>query len=112
MCNACDGCGYKSSEVKGAGPISPSGRRITVQVQQPGDLNRDVIKADSATVSVPEIDLEVTSGAMGGLITTVEGLMVAIKDALQSLHSFQLGDSAAPVRHGFCSCCLLWSALK
>ncbi|MCJ1461843.1 hypothetical protein MMC07_000442 [Pseudocyphellaria aurata] len=98
MCNACDACGYKSSEVKGAGAISPKGRRITVQVQQQADLNRDVIKADSATVSVPEIDLEVTSGAMGGLITTVEGLMVAIKDALQSLHSFQLGDSAAPVQ--------------
>lgn len=94
MCNACDTCGYKNSEIKGAGAISATGRKITLRVQEAADLSRDVIKADSARLSIPEVELEVTSGSMGGLITTVEGLVVAISEALRSTHSFQLGDSA------------------
>ncbi|KAK9806531.1 hypothetical protein WJX73_007900 [Symbiochloris irregularis] len=97
MCNACDACGYKSSEVKGAGAISDQGRRITLAVQQPADLNRDVIKADSAAIMIPEVDLEITSGTLGGLITTVEGLTMAVIEALRNMHTFQLGDSASEV---------------
>ena len=84
---------------------------------------RDVIKAESAALSVPELDLEVTTGVFGGLVTTVEGLVVAVRcvqacrlslccacsaadlmksqpgrrDSLQRMHAFQLGDSAAQV---------------
>ena len=42
--------------------MSDKGRTITLRVTQPGDLRRDVIKAESASILVPEIDLEVTSG--------------------------------------------------
>jgi zinc finger protein len=52
MSDSCDVCGYKSSEVKGGGAISDLGRLITVQVTEQEDLRRDVIKADSATVSL------------------------------------------------------------
>ena len=38
MCNSCDACGYKNSEVKGAGGISPQGRRIKLHVQEQDDL--------------------------------------------------------------------------
>ena len=107
MCNACDACGYKSSEVKGAGAISPKGRKITVQVQEAADLNRDVIKADSAALKIPEVDLEITSGTLGGLITTVEGLLVTVVEALRKMHSFQLGDSASQVL-AWDSACILW----
>ncbi len=51
MCDSCDTCGYKSSEIKGGGAISEQGRLITVQVTEQEDLRRDVIKADSAVVS-------------------------------------------------------------
>ena len=51
MCDSCDVCGYKSSEIKGGGAISEQGRLITVQVTEQEDLRRDVIKADSAVVS-------------------------------------------------------------
>ena len=40
---------------------------------------RDVIKAETASLSVPELDLEVTTGVFGGLVTTVEGLVVAVR---------------------------------
>jgi len=42
------------------------------QVRVPADLVRDVIKADSAAVLVPELDMELGIGTLGGLVTTVE----------------------------------------
>lgn len=75
MADTCDVCGYKSTEVKGGGGIPDQGRIFTLEVCEPADLQRDVLKAETASISVPEIDLEVTTGTMGGLITTVEGLL-------------------------------------
>ena len=51
MSDSCDVCGYKSSEIKGGGAISDRGRLITLRVSEQEDLRRDVIKADSASVS-------------------------------------------------------------
>lgn len=62
MSNSCDSCGFRTSEVKGGGPISDQGTRWKVQIQEPEDLQRDVIKAETASISIPELDFEVTSG--------------------------------------------------
>ena len=62
MANACDTCGYRSSDIKAGGGISEKGSSITLQVSEPEDLRRDVIKADTASIVVPEADLEVTTG--------------------------------------------------
>ncbi|CAL8462641.1 g2174 [Coccomyxa elongata] len=95
MSDSCDVCGFKSSEIKGGGAISERGRLITVHVSELEDLHRDVIKADTATVEIPELDLEVSTGTMGGLISTVEGLVDTISQALKGTQGFHLGDSAA-----------------
>ena len=42
------------------------------QVRDQVDLRRDVIKAESAAVAIPELDMELGIGTLGGLITTVE----------------------------------------
>jgi zinc finger protein len=34
------------------------------------DMKRDVIKSDTAAVSIPELDLELSHGALGGIYTT------------------------------------------
>ncbi len=39
------------------------------------DLRRDVIKSESADVTIPELDLHLGPGTLGGLVTTVEGLL-------------------------------------
>ena len=49
MSDSCDLCGYKNAELKGGGGISDRGRRITLHVSEPDDLQRDVIKAESAS---------------------------------------------------------------
>jgi len=94
MADACDACGYRNAEVKGGGGVPELGRRLVLKVTTPGDLRRDVIKAETARVAIPELDLEVSTGSLGGLITTVEGLALAVRDSLQSTQTFQLGDAA------------------
>lgn len=98
MSNSCDVCGYRDSEVKPGGGFSDQGRIITLKVTEQEDLRRDVIKSDSAHVSIAELDLEMSTGSLGGLITTVEGLLTAVQNSFKQMRSFHLGDSAAPDR--------------
>ncbi|CAL4919207.1 unnamed protein product [Urochloa decumbens] len=93
MATTCDICGYRNSELKPGGEIPAKGKKITLRVQNVKDLTRDVIKSDSASVQVPELELELASGTLGGMVTTVEGLIVKTCEALERIHGFQLGDS-------------------
>ncbi|KAL3984948.1 ZPR1 zinc-finger domain family protein [Acanthocheilonema viteae] len=94
MCTACDGCGWKSNEVKSGAAIRDHGCRLTVLIEKDIDLARDVLKSDTCSMSIPELDLEVGSGALSGRFTTVEGLLVATRDQLKEQGSFFLvGDS-------------------
>ncbi|KAH9304602.1 hypothetical protein KI387_009006 [Taxus chinensis] len=94
MASICDVCGYRNSEVKPGGSIPEKGKKITVCILNKDDLSRDVIKSDSARVIVPEVDLELAPGTLGGLVTTVEGLMTTISESLKRVHGFSIGDSA------------------
>lgn len=93
MATTCDLCGYRNSELKAGGEIPRKGKKITLSVRNIEDLSRDVIKSDTAAVKVPELDLELGSGTMGGMVTTVEGLITKISESLGRVHGFQLGDS-------------------
>ncbi|XP_066367499.1 LOW QUALITY PROTEIN: uncharacterized protein [Miscanthus floridulus] len=95
MATTCDMCGYRNSELKPGGEIPAKGKKITLRVQKARDLTRDVIKSDSASVKVPELELELSCGTLGGMVTTVEGLIVKICEALERIHGFQLGDSTS-----------------
>ncbi|XP_020582526.1 zinc finger protein ZPR1-like [Phalaenopsis equestris] len=98
MASSCDLCGYRSSELKPGGEIPKKGKRITVNVQNIKDLSRDVIKSDTASVKVPEVELELESGTLGGLVTTVEGLVTKISENLERVHGFTFGDSLDEMR--------------
>ncbi|XP_051125755.1 uncharacterized protein LOC127247782 [Andrographis paniculata] len=93
MASTCDSCGYRNSEVKPGGRIPDKGKRITVHVKNAKDLTRDVIKSDTASVRIPELELELASGTLGGLVTTVEGLISKISESLERVHGFTFGDS-------------------
>ncbi|EMS64584.1 Zinc finger protein ZPR1 [Triticum urartu] len=87
-------CRYTApEELKPGGEIPAKGKKITLHLQTVKDLSRDVIKSDSAAVKVPELELELSMGTLGGIVTTVEGLIVKICEALERVHGFQLGDS-------------------
>ncbi|KAK6107463.1 ZPR1 zinc-finger domain family protein [Brugia pahangi] len=94
MCTTCDACGWKSNEVKSGAAIRDHGCRLTVLIEKEIDLARDVLKSDTCSMSIPELDLEVGSGALSGRFTTVEGLLVATRDQLKEQGDFFLvGDS-------------------
>lgn len=94
MVTDCAFCGCKDTEVKPGGAISEKARKITLKVQGPDDFKRDVMKADTAGVTIPEIDLELVPGTLGGKYTTLEGLMDTIKEQLVKINPFAVGDSA------------------
>ncbi|KAI8803628.1 ZPR1 zinc-finger domain-containing protein [Cladochytrium replicatum] len=94
MATTCDHCGYKSNEVKSGGAISEKGKRITLAMEDAEDLSRDILKSETCGLRIPEIDLEVTQGTLGGRFTTVEGLLSQVHDELQSRTPFMSGDSA------------------
>lgn len=94
MCTSCEACGYRDSELRSGGEIPARGRTVTLVVRGPADLGRDVIKSESSDLSVPELDLELGRGTLGGRVTTVEGLLVEVRDALQRTRFTTLGDSA------------------
>ncbi|XVF29596.1 hypothetical protein REPUB_Repub15cG0135700 [Reevesia pubescens] len=93
MASTCDACGYRNSELKPGGRIPEKGKKITLCVKSIDDLSRDVIKSDTASVKVPELDLELASGTLGGIVTTVEGLITKISESLERVHGFTFGDS-------------------
>ncbi|ORY85615.1 ZPR1 zinc-finger domain-domain-containing protein [Protomyces lactucae-debilis] len=82
MSTACDGCGYKSNEVKTGGAIPNEGRKITFQVEDADDLALDILKSESCAMSCPELSLDLHPGTLGGRFTTIEGLLAQVYDEL------------------------------
>lgn len=93
----CEQCGYRSSEIKGGGAIPSVGTRTTLQVDSADDLAREVLKSDTAGISIPELDLELNEGGLDGVYTTVEGLLMKMHDRLKEVNPFGVGDTS--VKH-------------
>jgi zinc finger protein len=94
MSTSCEQCGYKSNEVKAGGPVSEKGRRISLKITDPDDLTRDILKSETCGLRIPEIDLELHPGTLGGRFTTVEGLLRQVYEELETKVPFVRGDSA------------------
>ncbi|CAG8660268.1 8360_t:CDS:2 [Racocetra fulgida] len=93
MSTTCDSCGYKSNEVKAGGAIAPNGKKITLKMEDIEDLSRDILKSETCSLIIPEIELELRSGTLGGRFTTVEGLLRQVHEELQDKVPFVSGDS-------------------
>ena len=59
------------------------------------DLSRDILKSDTAGFRIPEIDLNLAPGTLGGRFTTLEGLLQNVYDELYE-KVFLRGDSSDP----------------
>lgn len=93
MATICEVCGCKTNEVKSGGGIEETGIRFEINVENKEDLTRDVLKSETCSLRIPELDCEVGPSALGGRFTTIEGILVAMKDQLQD-ESFFFRDSA------------------
>jgi zinc finger protein ZPR1 len=102
MSTTCERCGFKSNEVKSAGQISEKGKRLTLSLMTTHDLSRDILKSDSCSLEIPEIELKLETGTLGSRFTTIEGLLTQVHNELKEKCAFALGDSASD-SHGHMS---------
>ncbi|KAG7662439.1 ZPR1 [[Candida] subhashii] len=93
MSTVCDHCGYKSNEVKTGGAIPEKGRRTTLKVTDPEDLARDILKSETCGLNIPELNLDLTPGTLGGRFTTIEGLLTQVLEELNGRVFNQSSDS-------------------
>eukprot|EP01040_Poterioochromonas_malhamensis_P010219 gene10221-11116_t len=93
MSFTCLVCGFRTNEVKGGGSIPTYGTEVKLTVTSDADLKRDLLKSDTTMVHIPELDLELQVGTLGGMFTTVEGLLQKILKNLDENNSMVYGDS-------------------
>ncbi|XP_070701301.1 zinc finger protein ZPR1 [Pempheris klunzingeri] len=98
MATNCDGCGHRTNEVKSGGATEEQGTRITLQITDPSDMTRDLLKSETCSVIIPELQFELGMAALGGKFTTLEGLLKDIKDLTVSKNPFICGDSGTTDR--------------
>mmetsp|Transcript_35777 Transcript_35777/g.54803 ORF Transcript_35777/g.54803 Transcript_35777/m.54803 type:complete len:110 (+) Transcript_35777:151-480(+) len=82
---ACEHCGHKNSEVTFAGKLEDFGVRYELNVVNDLAFNRTVVKSEYATITVPEIGLEIPPQTQKGSIKTVEGYFLSTIEGLQDL---------------------------
>ncbi|ETN67468.1 zinc finger protein [Anopheles darlingi] len=82
MATVCDNCGLRTNEVKPGGGIEEQGVKIEVTVRGRIDFARDVLKSESCSLHIRELECEVGAGALGGRFTTIEGLLTAMREQL------------------------------
>lgn len=78
----CPHCGYKNNEIQNAGVLAEHGKKITLTVNDKEDLERDICKGEFATISVPELQLEIPYNKKGAM-STLEGLLTSFKEDLE-----------------------------
>ncbi|KAI0065645.1 zf-ZPR1-domain-containing protein [Artomyces pyxidatus] len=93
MSTNCDRCGYRDNEVKSGSAISAQGKKITLKVEDREDLSRDILKSESCGLTIPEIDLVLHAGTLGGRFTTLEGILEQVYEELSEKVFAKDGDS-------------------
>nr|CAG4634805.1 EOG090X06TU [Alona affinis] len=93
MATSCDACGHRTNEVKSGSGIAEKGVRIALRITDTIDMSRDVLKSETCSLSIPDLDFEVGPGTLGGKFTTLEGLLVAMKEQLTGSNPLVSGDS-------------------
>jgi zinc finger protein len=90
----CEDCAFRNSEVNFGGEIQPKGERMTLVVNSTDDLNRQLIKSDSASLFVPKLDFEIPRTTQRGSVSTIEGVLKTAAESLETLQPerLRLGD--------------------
>ena len=77
----CEECGFSNNEIQSGGVIQEKGLRVKVVISSERDLSRQVVRSDTATVTVPK--LEIPPKGHKGEISTTEGILARTVAALE-----------------------------
>uniref|UniRef100_A0A9J8D5E2 ZPR1 zinc finger n=2 Tax=Cyprinus carpio TaxID=7962 RepID=A0A9J8D5E2_CYPCA len=72
---SCPHCNWTNTEIQSAGRIQEQGVLYTLQVKTKEDMNREVVKSDSASTRIPQLDFEIPAFTQKGSLSTIEGLL-------------------------------------
>jgi zinc finger protein len=73
LADAVETTGYTNNDIQSAGEIQPLGSIYTVKMTERADLDRQLVKSEHCTISIPEYALQIPAGR--GQFTTVEGII-------------------------------------
>lgn len=99
----CDHCGHTNNEVQSAGEIQQLGAVYTLKCTDRTDLDRQLVKSEHCTISIPEYQLTIPAGR--GQFTTVEGVLAdTVRDLehdqpLRKIQHPELHDKIADLCH-------------
>lgn len=82
---SCPHCGFRNSEVTFAGKLEDYGCRYEVNVINEVAFNRQIVKSEFATITVPEAGLEMPPATQKGSIKTMEGYFMSTIEGLQEV---------------------------
>lgn len=82
MSFSCDHCHFANNEIQPAGEIQERGSQYIFRPECLDDMQRQVVKSDSAILRIEDLDLEVPPGR--GRLTDVEGVLSAILKDLEA----------------------------
>ncbi|CAL8383486.1 unnamed protein product [Boreogadus saida] len=88
----CDHCHWSNTEIQSAGRIQDQGIRYTVKIRSKPDLDREVVRSDSAITKIPELDFEAPAYTQKGSLSTIEGLLDRAVTALQQDQAVRRAD--------------------
>jgi len=81
---SCPHCGFESKDVQSGATIQRLGIRYTLTLTKTSDLNRNVVKSDSASVLIPSLEFEIPAHTQRGCLNTVEGIIRNAADNLSA----------------------------
>lgn len=58
MCQLCELCNYRTTDIKTGGEIKDKGKKITLNVDSDTMLNLDIFKSNTCKIIIPELDFE------------------------------------------------------
>jgi zinc finger protein len=80
---SCPHCNFENNEIQSAGEIQKEGVEFRLEVREKVDLDRQMVKSDYASVSIPELELEIPPASQKGEVTTIEGVLQRVVEGLK-----------------------------
>jgi zinc finger protein len=79
----CSHCGSSNSSIQSGAAIEAKGVKYTFRVKELEHLSRLIVKSDTATVRIPELEFEIPPSTATGSVTTVENILVQAMEGLE-----------------------------
>lgn len=77
----CEHCRFKNNEIQPAGEIQEQGSRYTFKLSCLEDMERQVVKSDTAVLRIEDLNIEAPAGR--GRLTNVEGILSEVLKDLE-----------------------------